>query len=144
MSSRPPQKPSRAPMKLRLSCVVVFLLCSVWAGSWGIRNAWGQVIITEPKKKFLPAGPGQKPYDVTRHTIHLSEIQGGGPPRDAIPALVHPRFLKAHEGGHLLKNADRVVGVFLNGEAKAYPVRILNWHELVNDTVGGRPVLVSW
>jgi hypothetical protein len=43
-----------------------------------------------------------------------------------------------------LKPSERVLGVALNGEAKAYPLRILNWHELVNDSVGERPVLVTW
>ncbi len=107
-------------------------------------TALAQTVITEPKTKLVPAGPGQKPFDVTRHTIPLSEIRGGGPARDGVPALVHANFIAADQVGRLLKKSDRVLGVFLNGEAKAYPVRILNWHELVNDSVGGRPVLVSW
>ncbi len=107
-------------------------------------KALAQTVITEPKTKLVPAGSGQKQLDVTRHTIPLSEIRGGGPQRDGIPALVHPGFITADQVGRLLKKSDRVLGVFLNGEAKAYPVRILNWHELVNDSVGGRPVLVSW
>jgi hypothetical protein len=97
----------------------------------------------EGKPKFISNGPGQKPFDVTRHTIPLSEIERSVP-KDAIPALVLSRFLKASEVGKLLNAKDRVLGVYVNGEAKAYPIRILNWHELVNDDVGGQPVLVSW
>jgi uncharacterized protein DUF3179 len=107
-------------------------------------SAAGQNVITEPKIKLLRAGHGQKPFDVTRHTIPLKDIEGGGVARDEIAALVHPRFLGVDEVGQQLKDSDRVLGVVLNGEAKAYPVRILNWHELVNDSIGGRPILVSW
>jgi len=76
--------------------------------------------------------------------IPISEIEFGGPARDQIPALVRPSFISAREVERRLKDSDRVLGVFLNGEAKAYPTQILNWHELVNDEVGDRPVLVSW
>ncbi len=102
-----------------------------------------QQVVVDPKPKFLPAGPGQKPFNVTRHMIPVAEIVGSVP-RDAIPALVETNFLNANQAGRWLKDSDRVLGVFTNAEAKAYPVRILNWHELVNDSVGGRPVLVSW
>ncbi len=120
------------------------LLSLISADALGARDARAQKVITESKVKLLPAGAGQKPFNVTRHTIPLSEIQGGGPPRDGIPALLRPNFLGANQTGRLLKDSERVLGVILNGEAKAYPVGILNWHELVNDWVGGRAVLISW
>ncbi len=97
----------------------------------------------ERKSKLISNGAGQKPFDVTQHTIPLSEIQRSVP-KDAIPALVHPKFVAAGEVGKLLNDKDRVLGVLLNREAKAYPIRILNWHELVNDEAGGQPILVSW
>lgn len=103
-----------------------------------------QTVVVEPKAKLIPGGPGQKPFNVARHIIPLSQIQGGGPPRDGIPALVEPRFVPAAQGNRWLRDSDRVLGVFFTGVAKAYPVRILNWHELVNDVVAGRPILVSW
>ncbi len=102
-----------------------------------------QTVIVEPRSKLLPAGPGKQPFNVTRHTIPLSEIIGSIP-RDTIPALSDPTFLSADQVRGLLKDSDRILGVSSNGQAKAYPVRILNWHELVNDTVGGRLLLVSW
>ncbi len=107
-------------------------------GAWESRQ-----IKVERKPKLISNGAGQKPFDVTRHTVPLSEIQRSVP-RDAIPALVHPRFVTAGEVGKLLDVRDRVLGIYLNGEAKAYPTRILNWHELVNDEAGGQPILVSW
>ncbi len=103
-----------------------------------------QTVVTEPHLVLRPAGEGQKPFDVTRHTIPLAQITDGGPPRDGIPALVDPPFVSANRMRKFLKDSDRVLGVVVNGEARAYPVRILNWHELVNDSVGDRPILVSW
>jgi len=67
----------------------------------------------ERKPKLISSGAGQKPFDVTRHTIPLSEIQQSIP-KDAIPALVHPRLVSAGEVGKLLNAKDRLLGVYLN------------------------------
>jgi hypothetical protein len=74
--------------------------------------------------------------------IPVDEILKGGPSRDGIPALDHPPFLPHAEAPW--KDADLVLGVAWRGEARAYPIAILDWHELVNDTLGGRPILVSY
>ena len=75
--------------------------------------------------------------------IDTEKIRSGGPPKDGIPAIMAPRFLDAGEAG-FLNSADKVLGLVVDGRARAYPIRILSWHELVNDTVGEIPVLVSW
>ncbi|MGR9100801.1 MAG: DUF3179 domain-containing protein, partial [Gammaproteobacteria bacterium] len=64
------------------------------------------------------------------------------PGKDGIPAIDNPRFVLPDRA--LLKAEDRVLGVFFNGVAKAYPVKILNWHEIVNDDFGGHPVAVTY
>ena len=82
------------------------------------------------------------------HTDHpeplvaLSEIQGVVPP-DAIPALEDPAFEPAVEVDWL-SAAEPVLALEINGDARAYPLRIMTWHELVNGTVGGVPVTVSY
>ncbi len=129
---------------MRLSSVCAVLLCPLIAAPQQSGGPPTRTPVTELKTRLLPAGPGKKPFDVTRHTVPLQEIQTGGPARDAIPALVSSKFLTASQADRMLQSSERVLGVFLHGEAKAYPVRILNWHELVNDSVGGRPILVSW
>jgi len=98
----------------------------------------------EKKPVHLPAGDGQKPFDVTRHLIPLTDVQSGGPAKDGIPALNHPAFTSAAEGDRVLNSSDTVLGVDFDGVAKAYPIRILNWHAVVNDDVGHQPVVVSW
>ncbi len=100
-------------------------------------------VITEPKQRLIRTAPGDTPFDVTRHTIALKEIRGGGPPKDGIPALLEPSFISPAEATSL-RPKDMVLGVSIGGASKAYPIRILNWHELVNDRIGSRPILVSW
>lgn len=82
-------------------------------------------------------------WNFDRHEIPINEIIAGGPPKDGIPALMNPEYLSAGEAA-FLRNDDKVIGVVVNGEARAYPLRIMSWHELVNDRIGDLPVLVSW
>ncbi|MBZ8118532.1 DUF3179 domain-containing protein [Roseovarius sp. LXJ103] len=72
------------------------------------------------------------------------EILSGGPPKDGIPAIDAPEFLKV-AGERRIKGAEAVITLEMEGEApRAYPVRYLMWHEIVNDTVGGVPVAVTF
>src|SRR5690242_13159678 len=82
-------------------------------------------------------------FDLKGALVPASEIAHGGPPRDGIPALDDPKFVAAADD-LFLKGDDRVLGITLNGAAKAYPLAILNWHEIVNDRVGGVPVVVTY
>jgi len=82
-------------------------------------------------------------WDLGRHSIPLDEIESGGPPKDGIPALTDPGYVAAAQAT-FMRDRERVIGVEINGVARAYPTRILSWHELVNDRFGGLPVLVSW
>lgn len=74
--------------------------------------------------------------------VPIEQILRGGPPRDAIPALDAPKAVDAANA--TWADEERVLGVALGGEARAYPLAILVWHELVNDRVGGQPILVSY
>ena len=82
-------------------------------------------------------------WDFSKHSIPLDEIQSGGPPRDGIPALTNPKYVPAAKADYMRPD-EQVLGVFINGVARAYPTRILSWHEVVNDEFGAEPVLVSW
>ena len=89
-----------------------------------------------------PAAQTLNGFDLRGALIDPTEIQRGGPPKDGIPAIDRPKFVAPGEAR--MKWGERILGVALNGEAKAYPVRILNWHEVVNDSVGGMPVAVTY
>lgn len=82
-------------------------------------------------------------FDLREALIPMNEIISGGPPRDGIPAIDHPKFTVAAEADYL-KAFDRVLGIVRNGIAKAYPIRILNWHEIVNDKFGDEPVVITY
>ncbi len=78
-----------------------------------------------------------------KKTIRLEEIIWGGVPRDGIPDLLDPPNIAADDAGYLEPD-DRVFGVSINGEHRAYPHRILNWHEMANDTLGGEPIALAY
>ncbi len=66
--------------------------------------------------------------------IDLAELLPGGPPKDGIPSLDSPQFETATTTP--FRAEDAVIGLVIHGEAKAYPLGVMNWHEIVNDTVG--------
>ena len=76
-------------------------------------------------------------------TVRIEEVQWGGVRVDGIPALVNPRMLPAR-AATWLDDRDAVFGVSLNGDHRAYPLRILDWHEMANDVVGGKPVALAY
>ena len=75
--------------------------------------------------------------------IPAEMILRGGPPRDGIPAIDQPQF-DTPADATWLQGDDRVLGVVVGGEPRAYPIRILNWHELVNDRVGTQHFAVTY
>ena len=75
--------------------------------------------------------------------VPMEEILAGGPPKDGIPALLEPKFVNAEKADYLSPE-DQVIGVVLNGQPKAYPIKILNWHEVVNDDGGDMPIAVTF
>ena len=125
------------------------------AGNW---FAWVQWVAAHPELEPGPAYPRWKrallatldPRFVTffpdgaPHTIRLEEIVWGGVRAvDGIPALNDPAFLPAADAEYLEPH-EPVFGVSINGDARAYPLRIMNWHEMANDTVGGVPVALAY
>ena len=82
--------------------------------------------------------------DFTKFSVDLSEILSGGPPKDGIPPIDRPRFVSAAEAAKWLEAEEPVMVYGHGGETRAYPLQILIWHEIVNDTVGGKPVVVTF
>lgn len=87
--------------------------------------------------------PPRTEFDLSEASIPREQIRSGGPAKDGIPALTDAKFVEASQA-KFLDPADRVVGVIIGREAKAYPLKILNFHEVVNDRVGGRPLAVTY
>jgi hypothetical protein len=76
-------------------------------------------------------------------TIRVEEIVWGGVRKDAIPNLRNPKRVPAAQATYLRED-EKVFGVSLNGETRAYPLRILDWHEMANDVIGGRTISLAY
>ncbi|CAN5238852.1 DUF3179 domain-containing protein [soil metagenome] len=83
-----------------------------------------------------------KGFDLSNSSIPTGEIKDGGPPKDGIPSIDKPKFVSSNKA--TLADGDRVLGVKENGIAKAYPIKIMNYHEIVNDNFGDQPVVVTY
>lgn len=82
--------------------------------------------------------------DFTRRTIAWEDVISGGPPKDGIPAISDPTFEPVVAASAWLSDRDPVIVFAEAGDARAYPLAILIWHEIVNDVVGDRPVAVTF
>lgn len=98
---------------------------------------------TVEKSDFKPSDLTVMETNGIKHIIPLDKIKGGGPPKDGIPSIDNPIFANVQES-NFMSDSDTVIGLEINGEAKAYPLFILVWHEIVNDRVGGVPVAVTY
>ena len=118
-----------------------------------------RIIIPWGRGEFTPIiGDGRR---VTSYHFNLSVclaprrvLVASGNPQDALPALNDPALLTIaqatqlnaarRDSGGFIENASRVIGVTIHGQARAYPIAILNWHAVVNDTLGGVPIAVTY
>jgi hypothetical protein len=82
--------------------------------------------------------------DFSRHSVALSEFASGGPSRDGIAPIDRPRFEAPAQAARWLEAREPVLVVEVEERARAYPHQILIWHEIVNDTLAGRPIAVTY
>ncbi|TYO67563.1 DUF3179 domain-containing protein [Bradyrhizobium hipponense] len=87
--------------------------------------------------------------DFSHHTVPLNELKSGGPPKDGIPSIDTPRFERLNDGtasgwATRIGNTEPVISLVIRDDARAYPLSVLIWHEIVNDIVGGTPVAVTY
>jgi len=94
---------------------------------------------------MISTGKGQSSlngFTLSNLEIPITEVKRGGPPRDGIPSIDQPKFDSSLES--TLSGNQRVLGVTFNGVSKAYPINIMNWHEIVNDTFDNHPVVITY
>lgn len=102
----------------------------------------------EPESVFdviPPAGAADEfSTDFSKHSILYSEVLSGGPPKDGIPSIDTPDFVSVEEADAWLEDVEPVIFVQVGEDARAYPIQILIWHEIVNDTVGDLPLTITF
>lgn len=92
-----------------------------------------------------PAGArAQFRTDFTKHSVPYDEFLSGGPPKDGIPAIDEPRYTSIKAADEWLESPEPVILVEIGDKARAYPIQILMWHEIVNDTLGSVPIAVTF
>ncbi len=107
----------------------------------------------EPKAEveLLPAGErppagaeSQFATDFSKHSVPYDDILSGGPPKDGIPAIDDPRYASIAEANEWINDIEPIIFVEVDGAARAYPLQILTWHEIVNDVLNEKPLSVSF
>ena len=117
---------------------------------WGLRAIVTAVILVLLTASSVLATPevlwrreGWDKTDFSKRAIEWHEIMSGGLPKDGIPAIDSPRFI-AVPAASSIGDDEAVIGVEINGDVRAYPLRVMMWHDIVNDTIGGVPVAVTY
>jgi hypothetical protein len=82
--------------------------------------------------------------DFTKASVNLGEFVAGGPPKDGIPAIEAPRYESIADARRWLRDTSPVIALAIGDEARAYPLAVLIWHEIANDTLGDVPVVVTF
>ena len=82
-------------------------------------------------------------FDLTEALIPADQIYNGGPPRDGIPAIDQPNFVRSNNA-KFLKQDDRILGLVYEDVTRAYPIKILNYHEIVNDQIHQQAIIISY
>ena len=114
------------------------------AADGGLRQEGGVTISDNPQSFINNFSTRGWSTDFTRRTVSFDEIFSAGPSKDGIPAIDEPHFVEVKDADRYLSAEEPVIVVALGGEARAYPLQILLWHEIVNDTLGGEPVVVTY
>ncbi|RME93801.1 MAG: DUF3179 domain-containing protein [Bacteroidetes bacterium] len=115
------------------SQVLLVLLCSL-----GLTAS-----VSAQRAIFVEEDYADEAFDLSNSEFPTWELIPGGPGKDGIPALKDPAFVQAKQD-NWLTDEDRVVGVSYRGITKAYPIRILNYHEVINDDFDGRSVAITY
>ena len=104
-----------------------------------VRQA-GTRALTSSEKITLPKDDAEGPIGIGGQPVELVTLLGF----DSIPAILSPQFVTPFEAEDWMEPDEQVLGLSINGEQRAYPIRMLSRHEIVNDVVGGVPLAVTW
>ena len=121
--------------------IIAFLLIALVAAVFLLPQIRQSVLKLRSQQVTIARTPGQG-GNGGDSVVSLDIITVLG--KDGIPAIDNPRFVGPGEADQQMQSFERVLGVSINGDHRAYPLNMLSRHEIVNDTVGGVPVAVTW
>ena len=118
---------------LTLGALVIFVVFLPTLRQWWLKTRADEVTITYPSAQGDRRGPGTR-------DLKIVSVLG----RDGIPAILKPDMVSADFAAFQMDPDERVLGLSIKGDDRAYPLNMLSRHEIVNDVVGGTPVAVTW
>ena len=121
--------------------IIAFLLIALVAAVFLLPQIRQSVLKLRSQQVTIARTPGQA-GNGGDSVVSLDIITVLG--KDGIPSIDSPRFVGPGEADQQMQSFERVLGVSINGDHRAYPLNMLSRHEIVNDTVGGVPVAVTW
>jgi hypothetical protein len=144
----------RSRMRRSSSVVAALTLLAFLAGacgalggdgrSGGARSADQPSAALGPEDEPPEGAEAEFATDFSRHSVPYSQVLSGGPPKDGIPAIDDARFVSVEDADSWLEPKEPIILFQIGDDIRAYPIQIVMWHEIVNDTVGGVPVVVTF
>ena len=129
---------------LRRSPLIAALVALAGCGSAHTATRQASVPGLSPQLSKVTFDPSVWHTNFARHSVPLTSILTGGPPPDGIPPVDHPRHTSIAVAARFLAAREPVIAVAIGRRARAYPLQILIWHEIVNDTLAGVPIAITY
>lgn len=120
-----------------LAIMIVVLIAGIALYLSNVKKQEPQALETENQSiKFTAQG--------VKYIIDPDKIIPGGPPKDGIPSIDHPKFVSVEEADKWIKDNELVLAIAYKGVKRVYPLQIMVWHEIVNDKIAGDPILITY
>lgn len=135
-----------------IGVIIIGILTAIFLSRNVLKNDFSLPQGGETKNETITISDGNQPFstkeimitDGIQHSVPLNEILGGGPPKDGIPSIDQPKFVSIAEASKFLRDTEPGISLEIDGASRFYPFQILVWHEIVNDIVNGKRVLVTY
>ena len=138
--------PQRTFSWWRIACAVVLAMLLVVPALLYLELGSHRPVGRDGNRAFAQQGSARRmpaAFDLAQVTVPRDQIFSGGPAKDGIPALSQPQLIAGKVASYLAPQ-DRIIGVVSGDHARAYPLKILNYHEIVNDSLGPVPVAITY
>jgi hypothetical protein len=121
-----------------ITIATIVIIAGLFIGSNWVRLSTTGNIVKENSEEVKVTSDG------TKYLVNPDKIQGGGPPKDGIPSIDNPTFVSVEDADKWIQGNELVLVLTYKGIERVYPLQILVWHEIVNDEIGGDPLLITY